>query len=943
MLILLSKSKIRQLKQNLLLRILSIQVILLLSSLTVFSQQTGKISGKVSDTKTGETLIGLTVKITGGTLGASTDVEGRYTLGTLSPGKYSLTFSYIGYKTKNITEIEVLAGKTTTLDVVMDEASSQALDEVVITATVRQESINGLYAQQKNSVRVTDGISSESIKKSPDKNTSDVLKRVSGTTIQDNKFVVVRGLADRYNSASLDNGVLPSTEPNRKAFSFDIVPSNLIDNIIISKTATPDLAGDFAGGSVQIITKDIPDDNFMSFGLGYGYNSQSTFRGFQSGHRNTSDYFGFDNGLRSIPNNFPSTRKIVNNGVGPNKNIASLSALPQDFSISHANAFLNQNYQFTVGRVKDFAKTNNRLGAILSLTYRNSQNNNLGIVRQYHVFNYTDDQYKFSTNVGALANFAYNFKNSRITLKNLYNRTLDDQYTYRTGNNKTTGDIRFYAFDMMQKSLFKTALEGEHRVGENNSKLKWTLGFGNIINDQPDQRKVNYLRNVADRDVPNSFYAGVTSIGKENTRLFSYLKENVYSAEASYSLPFTLLKSNATFKSGFSSNYRKRNFDVRFLGLRLVTDVNDPQVDNEIRTRPIETLFGEDLISQGKYKLDEINNNGDSYDANSLVNSAYVMMDNKIGAKSRIVYGVRAEQYDLKLSTLTTNNLVSQNFTDILPSVNYTYNITDKSNFRASYFRTLARPEFRELAPFAYYDYERGANVQGNPLLKRARIDNADLRYEFFPSAGQIFSVSTFYKKFTNAIEASIADANSTPDISYFNSKRANVYGVELEYRKNLAFLGAEAFKNTTLYTNLSLIKSKVKNPEIDNIIEADRPLVGQSPYVINAGLQHTAFNNLLNFNLLYNRIGRRIANAGGQQFPSVYEAPRNVFDFQLGYKILKAKGELKFNANDILNNYNVLYFDKDMNKKYSMTSSDETISRFKTGSNYSLSFNYSF
>ena len=912
-------------------------------TLSVLGQATGKISGRVTDKNTGETLLGLSVKVGGSTNGVMTDVEGRYILSGLKAGKNSVTFSYVGYKSKNITDVEVAEGQVTTLDVVMEEAGEQ-LAEVVITATARQESLNGLYAKQKNSVRVTDGISAESIRKSPDRNTGEVLKRVSGTTIQDNKFVVVRGLADRYNSASLDNGVLPSTEPNRKAFSFDIVPSNLIDNIIISKTATPDIAGDFAGGSVQIITKDIPDENFTSFALGYSYNSQATFKNFQGGARTTTDYFGFDNGLRAIPNNFPSTRKIVNNGVGPNKNIASLQALPQDFSVNNSTAFLNQNYQFTMGRVKDFTKTNRRLGAILSLTYRNSQNNNLGLVRQYHVFDYNDDQYRFSTNVGALANFAYNYKNSRITLKNLYNRSLDDQYTYRTGNNKATGDIRFYAFDLLQKSLFKTALEGEHKVGESSSKLKWTLGFGNVINDQPDQQKVNYLRNVADRNVPNSFYAGVTNIGKENTRLFSYLNENVYSAEAGYSVPFTMLKNTATFKAGLSSNYRRRTFDVRFLGLKLVSDPNNPQVDNEIRRRPIETLFGEDLISQGKYQLDEINNNGDSYDANAIVNSAYAMMDNKIGAKSRIVYGIRVEQYDLKLSTLTTNNLVSQNFADILPSVNYTYSITDKSNFRAAYFRTLARPEFRELAPFAYYDYERGANVQGNPLLNRALIDNADLRYEFFPNAGEIFSVSTFYKKFTNAIEASIADANSTPDISYFNSRKADVYGIELEYRKSLNFMGTSpVFKNTMFYTNLSLIQSKVQNPEIDNLIEKERPLVGQSPYVINAGLQHSELNNLLNFNLLYNRIGRRIANAGGQQFPSVYEAPRNVIDFQMGYRILKSKGELKFNANDILNNNNVLYFDKDLNKKYSAASSDETIARFKTGSNYSLSFNYSF
>jgi len=930
-------------KYNIVIRSFSLFLFLSVISLTIFGQQTGKIAGKVTDKKSGETLIGLTVKITGTTTGASTDVEGRYNIGGLAPGKYAVTFSYVGYSSKNITDVEVTTGNVTNLDVVMDEAGGQVLKEVVVTASARQESLNGLYAKQKNSVRVSDGISSEAIKKSPDRNTSEVLKRVSGTTIQDNKFVVVRGLADRYNSATLDNGVLPSTEPNRKAFSFDIVPSNLIDNIVINKTATPDLSGDFAGGSVQIITKDIPEQNFMSFGVGYSYNTQATFKNFQGGKRNTSDYFGFDNGLRSIPNNFPSTRRVVNDLISPDYNVASLKALPQDFGVNQSNAFLNQNYQFTLGRVKESGKTNNRFGTILSLTYRNSQNSNLGIQRQYHVFDYNDDQYRFSTNVGALANFAYTFGSNRITLKNLYNKSFDDQYTYRTGNNKTSGDVQYYAFDLLQKSLFKTALEGDHKLGDNNSKIKWTLGVANVINDQPDQRKLNYQRNVADRNVPNSFYASVGNLGKENTRLFSYLNENVYSGDVAYTLPVKW-GSSATFKAGLSSNYRKRNFDVRFLGMELQQDLNDPESFNEIRNRPIETLFSSDLLGQNRYKLEEINNDGDLYNAYSMTNSAYAMMDNKIGEKSKVIYGVRVEQFELQLNTAKTNNLVSQSYVDILPSVNYIYSLTEKINLRASYFRTLARPEFRELAPFAYYDYERGANVQGNTDLKRSLIDNGDLRFEFFPSPGQIFTVSTFYKQFKNAIEASIADANSTPDISYFNSKQAKVYGLELEYRRNLQFLGSNpSLKNTTFYTNLSLIKSIVKNPNIDNLVEKERPLVGQSPYVINAGIQHTALNNKLNLNLLYNRIGRRITNAGGQQFPSVYEAPRDVVDFQLGYRLFKSKAEIKLNATDILNNNNTLYFDRDNNRKYSSSSTDETISRYRTGSNYSLSLNYSF
>ena len=909
------------------------------------SAQTGKISGKVTDKASGETLIGLTVGVDESTKGASTDVEGRYSL-TLSPGTYNLSFRYLGYQTKKITGVTVIEGKITSLDIIIAETTSQSLKEVVVTASFKQESVGALYAQQKNSARVSDGISAESIKKSPDKNTGEILKRVSGTTIQDNKFVIIRGLADRYNSASLDNGVLPSTEPNRKAFSFDIVPANMVDNIVINKTATPDIAGDFAGGNVQILTKDIPDKNFVNFGMGCGYNTQTTFKNFQSSKRNTSDYFGFDNGERTLAANFPSTNKIVNNLLSPEQNINALKSLPQDFNVYNSSAPLNQNYQFSIGKVKEYEKTGNKIGAILALTYRNSQNTNLGIDRNYHVYNFKDEQYKFSTNVGGLANLAYNFKKSRITLKNIYNRTFDDQYTYRSGTNVAlNGDIKFYAFDLIQKSLFKTALEGEHKIGEQNSKLKWTLGFANVINDQPDQRKVNYIRNDADKiNSPNAYYASVTNIGKENTRLSSYLKENIYSAEIGFTKPIKFFKNTATFKTGLASTYRNRDFNVRFLGAQLIPDF-DPSVDNLIRIRPIQSIFGLDLINQGKYKLNEINNDGDSYDANSIVNAAYAMLDNKIGKKSKIIYGIRVEQFSLKLNTAKTPNIVEQNFIDILPSVNYVYSVTEKSNIRAAYFRTLARPEFRELAPFAFYDYERASNVQGNPKLQRAIIDNADLRFEFFPSPGQIMSVSAFYKKFKNAIENSLYDANSTPDVSYFNADKATVFGLEFEFRKDLSFLGTnKVLKNTSIYTNLSLIKSKVKNPINSSFIESERPMAGQSPYVINAGVQYTALNNKLNLNLLYNRIGKRIIVAGGQQFESSYEAPRDVLDFQIGLKVLKTKGEFKFNANDILNNYNDVYLNSRTHKRLAqlLTTSD-TVGKYETGVNYSLSFNYNF
>lgn len=906
--------------------------------------QTGKISGTVTDKKTGETLIGVSVKIAGTTKGISTDVDGKYSLGGLASGKYSVQISYIGYSTKEISDVDLTGGKSVTLNVILEEASSQKLQDVVIRATFKQESVNSLYAKQKNSAVISDGVSSDQIKRSPDRNTSDVLKRVSGATVQDNKFVVIRGLSDRYNNATLDGSSLPSTEPNRKAFSFDIVPSNLVDNLIISKTATPDLPADFTGGAIQISTKDIPDNNFISFGVGAGYNTESTFKDFKSGARNATDYLGFDNGDKALPANFPSRTKI-SAGLGSNEQIAAMRSLSQDWKIYNNTALPTQNYQFTLGRVKEFKESTNKFGALFSVTYRNAQTINNDVIRDYVNYDYHDNIYRFSTSLGAIANFAYTYGKSKITFKNIYNRAYDDSYLTRDGFNSDRGrDIKFFAFDLMQKQLFKSTVEGNHALGENNSKFNWSLSYANIVNDQPDQKKISYQRNPSDAGTANYVYTASTgTLSKENSRLFSKLNEDNFSGGLNYTLPLKMFSQLATFKTGLSSIYRDRTFDARFIGFRANAGASNADL---ISQRPLSTLYAADAINSGAYSLDDISADADSYKAHSLTNAGYVMLDNKFGAKSRLVWGVRVEQFNVVLDSKipSPQTSVDDNYVDVLPSANYTYSLTPKINLRASYYRTLARPEFRELSSAAIYDYELLALQQGNPNLKEAKIDNADLRFEFFPEAGQIISVSGFYKKFHNAIESYNQDAGSTRIITYINSDKVDVYGVEFEFRKNLDFIAKTDFlKKTTFYTNLSLIKSKVVTANTGiNLKQTDRPMVGQAPYIINAGLQHNFLNDKLSFNALYNRVGRRLIVAGGVLFPEIWEVPRNVIDLQLALKVIKNKGEIKFNAGDILSNRNTQYYDIDVNKSYNRAS-DETISSYKPGSNYSLSFSYTF
>jgi len=930
----LQKQKTNKLEPQLQLRrIAAVVTLAVAASTTVYAQSSGKLMGTITNSKTGETITGVTVRILGTSRGGSSDVSGKYSIPALPAGKYTVEYIYIGYSTKQVTEVEIKANDLTNLDIVLDNSEGQVLDQVVVTGSFKKESIGALYSQQKNSALISDGISSEQIRRSPDKNTSEALRRVSGTTIQDNKFVIVRGLSDRYNVAMMDGSVLPSTEANRRAFSFDIIPSNLIDKITISKTATPDLPADFAGGAVQITTKDIPDQNFVSFGLGYGYNTASTFKDFLQTKKNVQNYLGFDDGSSQLAKNYPS-REAFAAGLSQKWQRLTMKSLSNDFSVENKKALPSQAYQFSLGRVKQY-ENNNKFGALFSVNYRNSQNILSNIERNWYQYDYKDNQYKFTTNLGAMANFGYSFGKNKISWKNLYNRNYDNVYTERTGTHLGTTSVnKFYAFDILQKSLFKSTLEGDHVLSDLNDRIKWTASYSNIKNNQPNQMKINYAKAIdKENDSTVPYLANITSPSKENTRLFSDLNENVFSGELNYARPINFLSAPSTLKVGAGANYRHRDFDARFVGLVLDVIKMDSKLADQIRELSPDKIFAADLIDKNYFKYDEIQMPGDFYTAKSMTGFGYAMMDQKFMDKFRIVYGLRVENYNVQIDTDKKD--VDDTKLDFLPSINMTYSLNSKTNLRASYYRTIARPELRELAPFSYYDYEQFGTISGNTKLKRSAINNADLRFEIYPKAGEIFSVSAFYKQFTDAIEASRYDVNSTVDVSYFNTPKATLYGAELEARKKLDFVSEnQLFSNTTAYLNLSYVHSKVTNPTDQDYKEKTRPMVGQSPYTINAGLQHSALGNKLNVNVLFNRIGKRIAQAGGITFASAYEAPRNVLDAQVGYKLMKNKAEVKVNLGDILNNPVNVYFDNE---------AKEILYRYKTGGNYSVSFNYTF
>lgn len=926
--------------------LLSLLLCLLIGS-QAFAQ--GKIAGAVTDGSSAETLIGVSISLfekgeevpKSGTL---TDIDGNFSF-EAEAGTYEVEIKYVGYQAKKITDIVVTDNKTTKVAVTMDERKNTELDEVVIQGTLKKESVNALYTMQKNAVAVSDGISSDVIKRSPDRSTGEALKRVSGTTIQDNKFVIVRGLSDRYNSALVDDAMMPSTEPNRKAFSFDIIPASMIDNIIITKSGTPDLPGDFAGGVINILTKEVPDENFTNFSIGTGYNTASTGKTFQSGYRTPTDFLGFDNGERQLHPNFPTTAGI--NKLNPNKpqqSVPYLKALNNDFSVNEHKALPAASLQASLGRVFHL-KGNSRFGVTAAVTYNHSENIKKDLKREYDNYDYNDNIYNYSSNLGALLNLGYYKGKSKINLKTFYNRIFDDNFLYREGENySSTKDIKYYAFDLIQKSLFKTTLNGEHQVGQGQSKLSWLVSYNYITNNQPDQRKVSYFES----NTPGQYVADVTTLGRANNRLFGDMNESVLNGGVNYSLPFKFLK-KSNLKIGAFGQYRYRDFENRYLGA--VINTQKPDYESVI-SRPIETLFGNDVITNNYYNITDLTGDADRYDATATNLGGYVMMDNKITENFRAVYGARLESYHVSLNTLTKNE-VDRTWTDILPSVNLTYSLNDKSNLRASYFRSVARPELREMANLAYYDYELNANITGNTSLERTGINNFDLRYEWFLGQGEILSASAFYKSFTNTLENRLYGAGSAYDIRTVNFKKATNIGIEIELRKKLGFIAENSFlKNMSYYMNLAYIHSAVDHEGYvrGKFIEK-RPLSGQAPIVINTSLGYSSENGMWNVNLLYNRVGQRLTYVGDDRFGHVYETPRNLLDFQISCAITK-HSEFRLNIKDILNNPVRYYFDQNMDEKFNGSAfhegkifegEDWIMQEFKPGSTFSLTYSYKF
>ena len=911
-------------------------IICFVAAISVQAQK-AKLTGKVTNAKN-DVLVGVTLTLKSDKSQVSkTDIEGRFSFNIDINKAYTLDLSYVGYKAKSI---DVTGAKTANeeivLDVLLDE-SGKNLTDVVVSATRstnKGATDNALIAFQRNTNTVASVISAESIRRSPDRNTAEILKRTPGASIQEGKYIIVRGLADRYNQAMLNGILLTSTEADRKTFSFDLFPSQIIDNIIINKAFVPELPGEWAGGLIQVNTKDIPTKNFFNIQIGTSANSQVTGKEFLKDVGGKTDWLGIDDGTRSLPSGYTTKSNF------DTSSLASKTLLGKQMSNNWApevtTAKPNMSFQMNGG----FSGTlwGKKIGGIIGVNYSNTyrlqdnSNNQNGITDEkfFPITKLNDKKYIEDINMGAIAGLSM-FLNplNKISYKAIVNVKTANAYNSRFGTDYSRQDlVKGNEFVFGQNVFFTNQLNGEHSLSQK-LKFNWFGAFNILDAYTPDQRRILYTKSANGVD-PFVLNISNTLSQQSGSRIFQTLSDYIYTGGGD----LTLKIKQQTVKAGYMIQVKDRLYDAQLFAIYLPTD-NAALRKLDAASAFLPQNFGDG--SDDKFAFNAIQNRNFRYLANTILNAGYVQFDNKLSEAIRVVWGLRVEDFDQLVGSVKKwdPRHTYSRVTDFLPGVNATLKLTQKANLRLTASQTVIRPELRELSALNIYDFELNASVSGNPSLKRTKITNTDLRYELYPSAGEMFTVGVFYKNFDNPIESIFQEgAGGSSLFSFQNVSKATAYGFEIEGRKKLT-------KRFTLQANGSYINSNID----DAALNVNRALQGQSPYLLNTGLLYDVVEKGFNTTLLFNRIGKRIFLVGdiqaGAGSPDVYENPRSLIDFQISKKFADNKAEIRFSISDILNQRQIFYQNNNSNTDYNTSSDAIRLSR-KFGTTFGITLNYS-
>ena len=925
------------------------------------AQAQGTVRGTVRDQQTQEPVIGASVSVEGTTIGTATDLDGAFSITGVPAGPHALRLSSVGYTGKTVPGLAVATGKVVVVNTFLS-SSNAALAEVVVTAQRRTNTEIAVISEVRNAQLVAVGVSSEQIVKSQDRDAAQIARRVPGVSIQDNRFVLIRGLTQRYNAVMLNDVLTPSSEVDTRAFAFDMIPSSVIDRMLIFKSGSAELPGDFAGGVIKVYTKRAPEENFTNLSVLGGYRDGTTSKDVRKYEGGKYDWLGFDSGKRSIPSNWPATLASVSSTTAR----ADLARqLPNRWGINTLKAAPDVRLSFNMGR--RFEIGGKAVGTLTSVNYgnyRQAYNSRLtfyenGADRDQQAAYYDDQVYGNEVRLGVVQNFWLRLNgHSTLEFKNLFNQLGNAETVVRAGQDitQTSNDVRGFSERFESRSIYSGQLIGNHELANDRTTINWVGGFAYTHRTEPDWRRARYVRPIGavGPDGQPAAFGLVLPAAPSLTdagRYFSKLNERVETGALNvvhwFGPDSTNHKGGLQLKAGLYAERKDRDFAARFFGYQSVGNTS------AIRSQPIGQVFGpENLTGQnGAFTLGETFDPSNSYTAYNTLAAGYASLTVPLG-KFTGTAGFRAEYNDQRVnSQLLTGETVQggRRLLSPLPSLNLTYNLSDKMLVRAAYASTINRPEFRELAPFRFYDFNLNANIQGNYDLRTARVQNLDLRWELYPTTGELLTVGVFYKHFDSPIESYLlATAGGVNSLNYafVNTASAVNYGAELEVRKSLSsFSDVPWLRRFSLVGNASYIFSRVDLGNTVNVPDNSgqitptdvraiqsqtRPLQSQSPYLVNLGAYYANEDNGTQISLLYNVAGPRIFAVGNVDNPTLFEAPRNVLDL-VATKRLAKHWELRAAWQDVFNQPVKLAQDSDRNLKFS--SNDQTVRTFRRGS----------
>ena len=860
----------------------------------------GRVVGRIVDARTGQGIANAGVQLVGTTQGVQSGLDGRFALQRVPAGTTTIQVRRIGYGAKTITGLMVPPGGVVEQDIALATAVAQ-IAATVVTADKERGSVAAALDQQRNATQIVNAITAEQIARSPDGDAAQAIQRVSGVTVQDGKYVFVRGLGERYTTASLNGARIPSPEPERKVVPLDLFPAGILQSVTTSKTFTPDQQGDFSGAQVDIKTREYPARRQFTYAVSTGFNDAATGQSVLRAARQGGEYFAAIGSKRDIPATLANTNLFSATTLQTNQVVRSLSNV---WTPGVANGLPQGSVSASMGGSDPFFGQN--IGYLVSASYGAAQEVKRDERQAYGQANgsggvdplasYRGETGRISVLWGGIANFSTLVGTStRIALNNTLSRSADNEARRDVGFDENLADsLRRTTMRYVERGVWSSQLAVEQQFGRH--KLDYALTGSGTNRREPDRSDMVQI---------------VRTVG--GVRQFQLLGSALDGARRSY---FDLnernlaLQANDQVTVGQESDGNSIKVGGYYRNTTRASLAPSYSLINQGLSQTQLTQLPENIFTPANacdactnFNVQPIGQAG-GYDAKDALVAGYAMADWGLGKRVRLIAGARVENAQIDVLTTTQGGSkysASLKNTDVLPSLVVNTRLSDRQSLRVSATQTLARPEYRELSPVQFRDVIGGISVSGDPNLKRTLIQNVDVRWEFFPTAAEVFSVGVFYKNFTNPIERVEQPSSGGTTAKYINAAGAKNYGLELEARKDLGSL-VEMFEGITAFSNVTIMQSTIDVGAATggNASNPNRPMAGQAPYVVNAGLSYATLSGKTSATLLYNVVGRRIFSAGLLPLPDVYEEARNMVDVSIRFPIVKTL-DVRLDAKNLL------------------------------------------